>query len=179
MNLNNCQLGFTRYRANWFPNLTAYFTERELAHPSKHGYDAANQKRLVSRLLCKFLFLESRVQPTSSFRQVESYDLFKYSMNTYLTVELMTRPKGNKYFSLVHHGKETNQGLSISYGPAGTIACCTSPSQAVSLDLEEVATREASFYRQNFTNHEREWVYENVGKQYSEDQLFTFLRTLK
>lgn len=166
------------FEALEIPELHKYFTERELEGLEKGNSRRRNHYRLISRAISKMTYLSIKELEETNYLNVNSSNLQKFSQSSYQKIEILNTPDSDRYLTIYDQGHPTSLWLSASYS-GSYAAICLSQQGAVNIDIETALNKVPAFYQQNFTRYEREWVYQNITKQHNEDELFTFLWTLK
>jgi phosphopantetheinyl transferase len=140
---------------------------------------------LAGRLAAKYLFLSRMERPqeirserlwSPTLAKLSAAALGVYSPWMYRKIEVLAQDEKPL---LVWCGQERAESLSISH--AGGIACASiAREQPIAIDVETTAHRNGAFYRNTFTEVEKNWVARVAGVELSSTNwYFTLLWTLK
>ncbi len=167
---------------------TACLSARERARLGGIKNGTRSLQWLAGRLAAKYLFLDqldmafgARAEPwRPPLLELSSEHLRSLSPWMYREIEVLANGTNQVgYPRLVWRGKDSALSASMTHVDGMTCAY-VSCVEAIGIDLEIVAPRVDSYYRENFTKAERNWVDQISGDgSLSPEWLYTFLWTLK
>jgi len=181
---NDCFVGLLEVCELQDKDYSGHLSTDERAKYMRLSGQRRKSEWLAGRLAAKYLFLNglemSRETRSRAWRptlaKLSSDALGDYSPWMYQQVEVLSNDGPP---SLVWCGKERPERVSLSH--AGGVSCASIAfGAATAIDLETSVPRNDAFYRNTFTDVERDWVALGAaGESIRSNWFFTFLWTLK
>jgi 4'-phosphopantetheinyl transferase superfamily protein len=181
---NDCVVGLLEARELRGKDYTSHLSGNERAHYMRLPNENRKSEWLTGRLAAKWLFLnrlkmsqETQSQqwkPTLSKLSSEALDA--YSPWMYQKVEAFSN---GGIPSLAWCGKPRPESISLSH--SGSVSCASIAfASPTAIDIETSVSRNDAFYRNNFTEAERNWATRGTyGESIVSNWAFTLLWTLK
>lgn len=166
-----------------------FFSGSEWEKYGQLGHQGRKRKWLRGRLLAKYALLECLSRPgflsvgenTCEIIKVADKNLMEYSAWMYQNARILSgnhSQSGPRYYSW--NGKSTSINLSITHSDPMSFVY-VSYAMNIGIDAQMVFTSmDPAFYRQNFSQCEKEWVYSSTRDlNIPETSLFTLVWTIK
>lgn len=168
-----------------------YLTVGETKRLMSIKNEKRRKKWVVGRLAGKFLYLNRlrerdacpELDQAAFFLELTRGHLEAFPSSMYRRVEILPDIGSSANIPRVTIPSDCIQdslGISISHTDFLSCACLSYYEASIGIDIEMPAFRLDAFYRNNFTNHEKEWVRKISGEgDISPQWLYTVLWSLK